>query len=64
MPALTDINFGEIARRALLTYAVYAATNAARHGGTCSANEAMGQFVREACAAHTGLAAKVAEIWR
>ena len=40
------------------------ATNAARHGGTSNAVEAMSQVVKEACAAHVGLATMVADIWR
>ena len=63
-PRYTEDTASEVARRALLTYVVYAATNAARHGATSNAVEAMSQVVKETCAAHSGLAAMVADIWR
>ena len=63
-PKYTEDTASEVVHRALLTYTVYAATNAARHGGTSNAVEAMSQVVKEACPAHGGLATMVADIWR
>ena len=63
-PAFSEHTSHELARRALASYSVYAAANAARHGLTTDANEAMAQFAREACAAHAGLATVVASIWQ
>jgi len=62
-PPFSEDTASELARRALASYAVYAAGNAARHGQTANAQEALAQFAREACASHAGLANIVAAVW-
>ena len=51
-PTFSEATSSELARRALCLYAVYATTNAARHGKNDCTIEALVQHAREACAAH------------
>ena len=61
-PGFPDASASIIARRALAVCCVYSAANAARHGTTAVALEALWQYAMEACAVHPGLAAIVAAV--
>ena len=61
-PIYSDAAACELARRALCLFAVHSATNAARHCTVSDPAEALGQFVREACAAHVPLSRILAAV--